>query len=259
MKIDVVIAVKNEASKLNICCTELLKRVPINNLIIVVGRSKDNTLETAKKYANIIVEDENKGIGYARSLGLEKVETDYYGSIDSDVIVSRSWYSWCIRTIKKPKVGACEGFLWPIGTNCQKVVSMWSKEWIKDYSTQIIDSENQGCSLGNTMLRTDIVREVGMPFERWGEDNALRKKLASKDYRWVVNYDLLDTHMISDIEVLLHLLHWSKFKKRDGNFFKELAGILVHFLDPRKDQDLNLSIYLLLMNLADSYRLLVKH
>jgi glycosyltransferase involved in cell wall biosynthesis len=252
MKIDVVIAVKNDASKLNTCCTELMKKVPINNLIIVVGRSKDNTLETANKYANIIIEDENKGIGHARSLGLEKVETDYYASIDSDVIISGSWYNWCIRTIKKPRVGACEGFQYPIGTNFQKVLTMWSKEWRKDL-THII-----GGSLGNTMLRTDIVREVGMPFERSWEDIALRKRLVSKGYRWVINYDLLSTHDVSDIEILLHTLHWSKLRKRDGNFFKELAVISKRFLDPRKEQDLNASIFLLLLNLAESYGLLVK-
>lgn len=42
-KIDIVITAKNEAFKLQICCRELLKKVPINNLIIVVGESKDNT------------------------------------------------------------------------------------------------------------------------------------------------------------------------------------------------------------------------
>jgi hypothetical protein len=97
-----------------------------------------------------------------------------------------------------------------------------------------------------------------MPFERSCEDIALRKRLALKGYVWVMNYNLKSTHIVNDIEVLLHTLHWSKLRKQDLNFFKNLAVISKHFVDSRKEQDFNLSIYLLLLNLAESYGLLVK-
>ncbi|MCJ7635147.1 glycosyltransferase family 2 protein [Candidatus Bathyarchaeota archaeon] len=89
-RIDVVIPVKNEAFKLQCCCKHIRKYLPVNNLIIVVSPSKDNTFQVAKDYGNIVIQDENKGVGCARAIGLEKVKTKYFASIDADIIVQRA-------------------------------------------------------------------------------------------------------------------------------------------------------------------------
>ena len=246
-KIDIVITAKNEAFKLQTCCRELVKKVPINNLIIVVGESKDNTIEIANKYADIVIEDENKGIGYARSLGLEKVETDYYASVDSDVILSKDWYSWCKDTIQKPCVAACEGYPKPLGARYAKL--------------QIIDFRNPYCSLGNTMLKTDAIREVGMPLNAFGEDHVLKKRLHSRGYKWVVNYDLLSIHLVSDMDMLRHYIAFgvSLGKNQNTSYWnltKNVHWSLKEFASEANNFGLNLSTYALLLRLTKNLSIL---
>jgi glycosyltransferase involved in cell wall biosynthesis len=244
MKIDVVIVVKNEASKLQICCRELLKKVPINNIIIVVGESKDNTLETANRIADIVLKDENKGIGYARSLGLEKVETEYYASIDSDVILSKDWYSWCNNAIQKPHVAACEGYPRPLGAYYAKLQQPLLKQGY--------------CSLGNTMLKTNVIREVEIPLVAYGEDYLLKERLESSGYNWLVNPDLVSIHLVNDMDILRHYLNFGMSIGKHQNIsywnlakstlcsFKEFASQANHL-------GLNLSTYVLLLRLTKNF------
>lgn len=246
-KIDAVVAVKNEAFKLQICCRELLKKVPINNLIIVVGESKDNTLEIANKYADIVVEDENKGIGYARSLGLEKVETEYYASIDSDVIISKDWYSWCRNTIQKPRVAACEGYPRPLGARYAKC--------------QRLDLKHPYCSLGNTMLKTHVIREVGMPLVAFGEDHVLKERLESRGYNWMVNFDLLSIHLVNDLDMLRHYIKFGVSLGRHQNISywnlaKSIHWSVKDFAIEANNFGLNLSTYVLLLRLIGKFSIL---
>jgi glycosyltransferase involved in cell wall biosynthesis len=250
-EIDVVIPVRNEALKLKVCCEALLRHIPVRSLIIVVGESKDESLRISREFANIVVQDENKGIGHARALGLKKVESEFYASIDSDVVISESWYKFCRAKIDDPKVGACEGLLWPIGANYRKVLKFWSESWTKELSNNPTDETSIPCSLGNTILRTKVVKEVGMPLDRWGEDQLLRKRLSSKGWRWIVDLGLLTTHLVSDVEILKHALYWSKFKKMEGTFLIELGQILKDFIDPQTKRAL--WTYLLLLRVVGCY------
>ena len=247
MKIDAVIAVKNESSKLHACCMELFKKVPINNLIIVVGKSRDNTLETAKKFANIVIEDENKGIGYARNLGLKKVETKYYASIDSDVVLSKNWYPWCIDTIQKPHVAACEGYPRSLGA----YYATWQRlELTQGY-----------CSLGNTMLNSSLVRKIGMPLVAWGEDHVLKERFESKGYKWVVNPDIVSAHLVNDIEMLRHYIKFgvSVGKNQSISYWyliKNTYWSLKDFALQGNSLGFNPSIYFLLLRLTRNFSIL---
>ena len=87
----------------------------MENLIIVVGKSKDSTGELAEKYGDIVVQDHGEGIGEARQVGLKNVRTSFFAFVDADVIVTSEWGRWCSETIEHPKVGACEGVAVPIG------------------------------------------------------------------------------------------------------------------------------------------------
>jgi len=246
MKIDAVIAVKNEAFKLGYCCKELRKKVPISNLIIVVGKSEDKTLETANKYADILIEENNKGLGYARNQGLKEVKTEYYASIDSDVILSKEWYYWCKNTIKKPSVAACEGYPKPQGTYYSRFQYLGRKTY---------------CSLGNTMLKTNVIREVGIPLGGWGEDHVLKERLEAKGYEWIVSFDLISQHLVTDLEMLRHIVNFNVWVGKNQkisyfNLTKNTCWSLKDFADQATNLGLNQSTYILLYRLAINLGLL---
>jgi glycosyltransferase involved in cell wall biosynthesis len=198
-KFDVVVTAKNAAKTLGLCCRALRNRVCLNNLIIVVGKSRDSTMEIAKKYGDIVVNDQSRGIGWAREVGLEKVETQYFAYVDADVIVAPAWSARCLQLIRIPNVAACEGV----------------PETTGKYSAITKDAllNDRYCSLSNTMLKTKVVQKVMMPHVYWGEDWELRKRIWNARFEWVVDPDLKCIHLLNDWQAIRHRAHWTSHTK----------------------------------------------
>ena len=110
MKVDVLIPTLGEWA-LPFCVESVRRRIPVNRLILV-GPSND---EKVRSLADIFVPSNEKNVGKARAKGLEYVKTDYYASVDSDLILSPHWYMWCVKTIQPKDVGACQGSAKTVG------------------------------------------------------------------------------------------------------------------------------------------------
>lgn len=241
-KIDVVVLAKDSERSLESCCKAVLNYVPVGNLIVVVGKSVDRTFEIAARFANILVKDEGKGIGCARGEGLEHVKTRFYASIDSDVIVCPEWYYWCFKTmVENPLVGACEGYIKPFGRYY--------------YKFQHTLRDKGYCSLGNTLLRSNLIREVGMPIEPYGEDWRLRERIERNGHEWIVNFDLVSTHLVTDIDIFRHYINFGKKGKSSlVTLSKEVVLSLKEFL-ASENPGISCRAYILLLRLSHFYGL----
>jgi len=200
LQFDVVIAAKDVTDTLGACCKALREIAYLNNLIIVVGKSKDSTIELAEEYGDIVVQDHGEGIGEAREVGLKNVKTKFFAFVDADVIVTRAWGKWCLETIELPDVGACEGVAYPTGKYC----AMFVKE-------SLAKKGEYYCTLSSTMLKTEVVREVEIPHLRWGEDWALRRRIWAAGYKWIVNANLRYAHLCTDWKRLRHSANWNPY------------------------------------------------
>ena len=58
-------------------CLKSLRESNVKEIIVVEGGSSDGTLEVAKKYADILLLDEGRGLGNARNMGLESATGIY--------------------------------------------------------------------------------------------------------------------------------------------------------------------------------------
>jgi cellulose synthase/poly-beta-1,6-N-acetylglucosamine synthase-like glycosyltransferase len=196
--IDVVIPTRNEWT-LQHCIKALKRSVPINNLILVAPSYCREQLE--KYDATIVVFDE-KNVGKARSEGLKLVETPLYASVDSDVLVTPEWFKWCMKTIKKTDVAACQGYA--------KTESKYYAQLQIDYIKRGGKHDRGFCCLGNTLLKTEVIHEVGMPEVRVEEDWILRLKVEEAGYKWISNLDLVCQHLKTDVDVWKHAVWWGK-------------------------------------------------
>lgn len=82
--ISAVICVKNAVRTIE----QLLRslgRSMIQEIVIVDGMSNDGTIDICKKYTNIILSDDGKGLAYARQIGAEAAIGDIIVYIDADV------------------------------------------------------------------------------------------------------------------------------------------------------------------------------
>lgn len=202
MKIDVVIPSKGEWT-LRYCLASVIKNVPLNKLIMV-RPSKISIAEASwpglESMPHEVIFFDQKNIGAARAIGLKSVETEYYASMDSDVIVSKKWFDWCSETIQRKEVGACQGY----ARSAAKIFTPMNIAAIKR-----VGGTGFSC-LGNTMLNTEIAKKVGIPEVPYGEDWRFRERMEKMNYKWISNLDIQCQHLRSDVDIWKHFIWWGQ-------------------------------------------------
>jgi glycosyltransferase involved in cell wall biosynthesis len=86
LPISVVICVRNRADELA-KCLDSLADAHVSEIIVVDGESSDDTVDVARSYGARVTSDTNRGLGYARRLGMRAASQPYVMFIDSDVRV----------------------------------------------------------------------------------------------------------------------------------------------------------------------------
>lgn len=110
--VDVVLLTKNSQRVLQECVKSIYQNVPVNQLIVVDAYSKDRTLQILnqfnQKYHNIRVVFDVGTRATARQKGIQRVSTEWFLFVDSDVILCKGWYKEAQKFIT-PNVGAVWG------------------------------------------------------------------------------------------------------------------------------------------------------
>lgn len=197
--IDVVIASRGEPFFPTVV-SRIRKNTPANRLILV---GSNDVVKKFRHYVDYFIPFDEPNIGKARGLGLECVETRLYASIDSDVLICRNWYDWCRKAIDRENTGAAQGFEKNISGVYPVAVKRWLRRGASYQGVQL------PCGLGNTLLKTEVVRKVGMPEKAAFEDVELAKRMKQAGYSWVSNLDLVSTHLKNDVDVWKHWARWA--------------------------------------------------
>lgn len=198
MKIDVVIPTVGEWS-LPFCIKRVRKYIPVGALILVGPTSLDSQM---KNLADVFLPLDERNVGKSRAKGLEYVETEFYASVDSDVLINPHWFEWCVKIIQPKDVGACQGYAKATG----KIYSRMDEEFIRRGGMW-----GKGlCGLANTLLKTVVVREVGMPEIPLHEDWNLLLRMKNAGYRWISNMELISDHLVTDVDVWKHHVLWGR-------------------------------------------------
>lgn len=198
MRIDVVIPTLGEWS-LPVCIKRVRQHIPVNLLILIGPRNLDPEM---RSLADIFVGAEEKNVGRSRAKGLEQVQSEFFASIDSDVLISPRWYKWCIGAIQPKDVGACQGYAKAVA----KIYGALDERFIKSGGMW-----GKGlCGLANTLLKTEVVREVGMPQIPLHEDWNLLLRMENAGYRWISNMNLISDHLVTDVDMWKHHILWGR-------------------------------------------------
>lgn len=192
--IDIIMITKNSVAP---CLEESLTSIEIAakcshikpRLIVVDGGSDDGTLEIVDRHNTelgplILFDEGNRAT--ARQVGIEHVNTDLFAFIDSDVVLTKEWFSLMIPHFEDPKVGA----VWGAAIQTAPIRRKYFEAMAKLSGKRPLDimksyGEKRGC-LHDTMIRTEAVKDIKIPPHlHVMEDHFVRSYLENKGWVWV--------------------------------------------------------------------------
>lgn len=86
LPISVVVTTKDAAGTINECLSAIFSNSP-GEVIIVDGKSNDETIEIARKYPVVVLSDKGKGLSHARQLGAEAATQTFLSFVNPDVVL----------------------------------------------------------------------------------------------------------------------------------------------------------------------------
>jgi glycosyltransferase involved in cell wall biosynthesis len=192
MKIDVVMLTKDSEYILKKCLNSIYKNVPVNNLIVIDGFSKDNTLsileEFNNKYGNLKILREKGTRAKAREVGIRNVETEWFMFVDSDVILCKDWYKKARKYVDSD-VGA----VW--GINIDMIPNFKSRIFYKLALHIAKETFKIRGGMHDTLILHEAVKDIKIPeYLHAYEDAYIINWVKGKGYRVVMGDDIYCLH-----------------------------------------------------------------
>ena len=215
MGIDVIVLAKNSERTMGNILRQLRSQVPIENLIIVYGTSRDKTREIALQYTEQVYWDEDKGLGAARNLGMMKSSSEIVAMVDTDVILPKNWFQNLARHFDKNDKVAAAVATCIFGYGCPPL-----QKYHEIANSYREDQWGTHCIL----FKREAILTVGNFNKRIkgaGEDLDIYKRLIKAGYQWIWDRDVVVYHPQTLLENLKHNIWWARgvTSQNDGNAF----------------------------------------
>jgi len=188
--VDVVLLTKDSERVLTQCVESIYRNVPVTQLIVVDGFSKDRTIEILQgfneRYHNVKILFDKGNRATARQKGIDNVTAEWFMFVDSDVVLCRDWFKKAQEYIQND-VGAVWG------------IEVWSTiTKLKTLKTFLITThkifEVRG-GTHDTLIRTSLIKDIKIPRElHVFEDAYIKDWLIDKGYKVVACYSPFCIH-----------------------------------------------------------------
>jgi len=228
-KVDLVMWTKNGAQTLPPVLKRLSESIPeeyVNNRIVVDDNSTDGTREIAKSFGWRVIFNEGTGISDGANTALKNVETDYFVSVEQDLLLAENWWAKIpLLLAAQPKIAVASGMRFaekPVGLRklqqhmAKKCVGE-EKFWLSPQSSQQ-EVFTFGKTLDNTIYKTKIIRALGgfpSAIRGAGVDTILVYKLQRAKFHWAVDYTVQSLHLRGGLRDELRHQYWYGSVVRD--------------------------------------------
>jgi glycosyltransferase involved in cell wall biosynthesis len=215
MLVSVVVCTKNEEKYVKRCLECLKNQTVKPEIVIVDAHSTDKTVKIAKKYTDIIVQDNRKGVADARNVGWKTAKGEIVAYCDADCLVPIDWVEKIARYMKN---NICVfGPIIPYeGSNKVK----FGLKVFGDLFLEASDAFKYPCiCAANMAVRRDILKKYPFRFEILEDfdiGNRLRKVGKVKFYKDL--YVFISTRRFKDS------FHRKAFKNYLLNYFRLKTG-----------------------------------
>lgn len=192
---DVVMLTRNSCRPwLKKCLISVKREVPVKQLILVDCFSKDGTVSVVKTvFPEALVVSSKQCLGLARKEGIEKVRTDWFAFVDSDIELLPGWWKK-VTSLVEDRVGAVQGSDIPADPILRTWILWQERKWrprvARIGKRQILEVHSQNTNrvrgyTHNTLIRTNAAKHWNPP--HWlhiGEDYYLMRHIVQRGYQW---------------------------------------------------------------------------
>lgn len=192
--VDVVVLTRNSERMLRECLDSVYKNVPVNRLIVVDGYSTDTTIQIVKdfheRHGNVMLFQDKGTRGSARQRAINKVKTDWFMFVDSDVILSRNWFAK-VEKLMKGDVGAIWGIeIWSVLRD-SKILKLFERVTLKIFETR--------GGLHDLLIQRKAIDGIQVPYNlHTYEDAYIKSWICGKGYHVLGVYEPYCLHFRSN-------------------------------------------------------------
>jgi hypothetical protein len=161
--------------------------------IFVIGDMKDEGIPVARDYNWEVYCTNRWSIPTQANEALSHVETEFFVSVENDVILTSGWYDRIIDHMKDPKVAVAQGIRYYTNPHLRN----WLRYAWGDIRSPLYRPIPLGISIDNNMYRTSAIREVG-GFSygcEYCSDSFLKAELDNAGYTWLVDRSIKSEHV----------------------------------------------------------------
>ncbi len=206
-RLDIVVCTRNNEPTLRQSLQRILSYGAPARLIVVDGRSTDRTTEIATDMGAQIYSDKGRGLGYARNMALQLVQTPVFGFVDADAFIPKNWTD-LQRHMTDPTVAAASattiyGYGNPPLQRFHEWMATRGSEDVGFVSTIV---------RRNAFLKAGGIREDLTAYEDW----ELYGRLKALGLKWISDRSVVTYHPQTMLSFLSHARRWGSGAKRSG-------------------------------------------
>jgi glycosyltransferase involved in cell wall biosynthesis len=192
---------KNGAKTLSHVLKRLNQVIPaksVGNRIIVDDNSTDQTPQIAKQLSWQVIPNRGSGIADGANTALDMVRTEWFASFEQDVLLSADWWLKIPPLLKDPATVVASGLRLPSSPPEIKALEEYTAEQYRKETLRGLEVQAYGKTLDNTIYKTAMLRQLGgfpKPPVPAGIDTILDYKIAGKNLKWAVDFNVRSVHL----------------------------------------------------------------
>jgi glycosyltransferase involved in cell wall biosynthesis len=209
-KVDLVMWAKNGESSLPRVLKRIDEVIPyenVNQKILVDDHSTDKTVFIAKDFGWSVYPNPRGGISSGANEVLRHVKSDFFVSIEQDVVLAKDWWEKIPVYMDNPQVAVAQGIRISTEPSLKKL-----EEYVYDRRKSMVSNpERFGVSMDNNIFRAEIIRRLGgFPNDcPVCTDTILMKKLLRETcYKWIIDPSVVSDHIRRSVKENVIRSHW---------------------------------------------------
>jgi glycosyltransferase involved in cell wall biosynthesis len=224
--VDLVMWTKNSAKFLPSVLTRIEEVIPsevLANKIIIDDHSTDDTVEVARKLGWTVYTNNGSGIYNAVETALKYVTTDFFISIEHDVILSKEWWESMKEHMKDETVAVAQGV---------RVATSPILRALDEYVIERRDEKSKKTciSIDNNLYRTSLLRKYKLNVAGHTPSRAILEK---HGFRWLIDRNVISDHIRPDIQYLIkHDYRMHKLLSCHGRKQRMVKNFTLFLLSP---------------------------